>query len=139
MKGGCVEFGMNTITRICTTALFALVVLLAADGSAGAKEAERPATLAETLDDFIAALETDSVKAPVKFAKDEKSAKALQENWDALKKAHEAHDYRKWLAAAKTVEKEATFTVGGHEYDHLHVEWVKMDGGWKLGGVRLCR
>lgn len=107
-----------------------------------AEEAQKPAApagLGKVLKDFIAQLETDSVKAPAKYAKDEKTAKLMQEHWEAMKKAHEKHDYRKWIESAQKVEDETKFVVGGHEYSHLHVEWTKDQAGWKLSGIWFCR
>ena len=104
-----------------------------------AEDAKAPPVLADTLKDWISQLETDSVKAPVKYAKDEKAAKLMEEHWETLKKAHEKHDYRKWLESAQKADKEAKFIVGGHDYSHLHVEWAKTDGGWKVSSIWFCR
>src|SRR5687767_3647604 len=127
---------MNTRTACLIALLFTVVSLLTT--GARAEEGKAPPALADTLDQWISLLETDSAKAPVKFASDEKAAKAMQEHWEALKKAHEKHDYRKWLESAKKV-KDDKFVVGGHDHSHTHVEWVKTDAGWKLGAIWFCR
>ena len=127
---------MTKIMTSLSPLLFAIALLLGP--SSYADQTKIPA-LADTLGDWIAQLETDGVKAPIKFARDEKSAKAMQEHWEAMKKAHEKHDYRKWLDAAKKVEEETKFVVGGHDYSHLHVEWTKDETGWKLSGISFCR
>ena len=102
--------------------------------------------LAAALEDWIARLEKDDAGKAAEWAADESTAKEVKAQWDAMKRNHKAHDYRKWIdgrakgvAAAKAVGDAKSFTVGGHEFGHLYVDWAKSDRGWRISGVRMCR
>jgi hypothetical protein len=113
---------------------------------AGATQAER--TFAQSLEEWITLLEKDDVATAAKrWARDTKAADAMRQHWSRLKDCHREYDYRSWLEkhpgtgdpGARHVGDPTRFTVGGHDYGHLHVVWEKDDAGWRIGGVWECR
>jgi hypothetical protein len=94
-------------------------------------------TLDAVLETWIVALEKDDLKAANAFAADEKATKEMESFWKNLKAAHAKHDYRK--LAAGTKDATATFKVGGHKFNHMHVDWEKGDAGWRIKKVWMCR
>ena len=103
-------------------------------------------SLAAALEDWITRLEKDDAGKAAEWAADEATAKEVKAQWDAMKRNHKAHDYRKWIdgrakgvPAAKAAGDAKSFTVGGHEFGHLHVGWAKTDRGWRISKVWMCR
>ena len=124
-----------------TTLLFTLALTCAA---ARATSPRPPSTLPDALSDFVTLLEKDDAKAASqRWARDAEAEKALTQYWPQLKQCHKDHNYRTWLDKAKTAEKEtrdnASFTVGGHSYGHVHLVWQKSDAGWRVANVFMCR
>ena len=113
-----------------------------------ASEKQSGASLAEALEDWVRLLEKDDAKAAAgRWARDPEAAKVMEERWSQLKQCHKDYDYRKWLdkdpatggAGARGIGDATKFTVGGHSYGHVHVSWVRVDAGWRIGDVWLCR
>ena len=111
-----------------------------------AAAAAAAADLAGALEEWVKLLEKNDAEKAAGWAADEATAKEVKAQWDAMKRNHKAHDYRKWIdgrakgvAAAKAVGDAKSFTVGGHEFGHLYVDWAKSDRGWRISGVRMCR
>ena len=109
-------------------------------------EKAAPASLAGALEDFVARVEADDVDKAAAWAGGEPAAGRVKAQWEALKRNHKTYDYRKWIdgrvaggAAANAVGDGKTFTVGGHEFGHLHLVWSKTDAGWRVSDVWLCR
>lgn len=130
----------------CFTAL--LDAAPAAVAAAPAAPDPKTASLEQAIQDWVTLLEKDDGKAAAaRWAKDGDAAKAMADAWPRLGQAHKAHDYRKWLdripdyggPGAKQIGDAKTFTLGGHSYDHLHVEWAKGDDGWRVANVWTCR
>ena len=98
------------------------------------------ASLGDALGDWITLLEKDDLKtASARWGKDEKTAADMKQWWTVLKDCHKKYDYRKWVDEARKVGGAAAFTVGGHGYGHMHVEWAKAGNGWRIAKVWICR
>lgn len=73
------------------------------------------------------------------------AAKSLKEAWRDLRDRHHRFNYRTWITdearpeAADRIGDATTFTLGGHEFGHLHVQWARTDAGWRIGRVFYCR
>jgi hypothetical protein len=141
---------------------FAAVVVVygcrASAGPATAPSAIDPkiATLAEALEDWIGLIEKDDLKtAQERWTANATAAKELAELWERVKAAHKQFDCRKWLdnrtategnpiremhpGGAKQIGDATKFKVGGHGIGHLHIDWEKTDGGWRIAKVWGCR
>ena len=140
---------MYCFHRVVVSALLSTVLVVVA-GPASGSETPRDAqpSLSEALENWVALLEQDDVKTPAKrWAADEQAAKALEQHWPQLKQCHQDYNYRTWIdgdphtgrPGARRVGDATKFTVGGHEFGHLHVNWVKRDNGWRIAGVWMCR
>ena len=128
-----------------------IALLAGAPAPASAADAAtdpQTAKLDQAIEDWVTLLEKNDAKtAAARWAKNGDAAEAMAEAWPRLGQAHKAHDYRKWLdrlpdyggPGAKQIGDAKTFTVGGHSYDHLHVEWAKGKDGWRVADVRTCR
>ena len=135
----------------CLIALCLMALLAAAPVAVAAAPAApdpKTASLDQAIVDWVTLLEKDDAKsAAARWAKDADAAKAMADAWPRLAKAHKAHDYRKWLdrlpdyggPGARQIGDAKTFTLGGHSYDHLHVEWAKGNDGWRVANVWTCR
>ena len=133
--------------RLVVVAFFAVIAAgFAAPAQASPTDARAP--LSEALEDWVALLEQDDLKVPVqRWARDEQAAKALEQHWARLKQCHQDYNYHTWIdgdaqsrrPSAKQVGDATEFTVGGHEFGHLHVKWVKGDRGWRIADVWMCR
>lgn len=109
----------------------------------------RTATLADAVGDWVGLLELDFPDAPAtaarRWARDDEAGRDLRRLWPDLADRHARYDYRTWItgagrpAAATAVGDSTTFAVGGHDYGHLHTEWVKTDVGWRIARVYFCR
>ena len=102
--------------------------------------------LAAALEDWIARLEKDDAGKAAEWAADESTAKEVKAEWDALKRHHKEHDYRKWIdgrakgvTPANAIGDAKSFTVGGHAFGHLHVFWSKTHRGWRVSKIWMCR
>lgn len=128
-------------------ALLAPVHLLATAPTPASGPGKAVATdLPAALEEWVKLLEKDDAGKAAAWAADEATAKEVKAQWDAMRRNHKAHDYRKWvngqgpgIPAAKAVGDAKSFTVGGHEFGHLHVDWSKTDRGWRITKVWLCR
>jgi hypothetical protein len=124
-----------------------VVSVCALSVAAGAKERvtvnPKTATLAEAVADWVGLLEKDEPKAAERWLAGEKARESMGRFWGSLRELHEQHDYRSWLEKqpvnAKGIGSEKRFTVGGHEFGHLHVVWVKARAGWRIEDVLMCR
>ena len=130
----------------CCIALLTTTSIAVAAAPAAADP--KSASLEQAIGDWVALLEKDDAKtAAARWAKHGDAAKAMTEAWPRLAKAHKAYDYRKWLdrlpdyggPGARQIGDAKTFTLGGHSYDHLHVDWAKGDDGWRVANVWTCR
>lgn len=138
---------MHRFHRFVFPCLSAAIALACA--AASRSETKSPPALGAALEDWIVLLEKDDLKAARdRWAAGAEAADALTEHWPQLKQCHKAHDYRAWLdkrpgteggASADRVGDATRFTVGGHDYGHLHVTWQKTDKGWRVGKVWMCR
>ena len=136
---------MHRFHRFTLPALVALTSLVCLPARAD----RQPPTLAQSLEDWIVLLEKDDLKtARDSWAAGPEAADALSQQWTQLRQCHKDHNYRAWLdkrpgaeggAGAKEVGEATQFTVGGHEFGHLHVDWQKTDKGWRIGKVWMCR
>jgi hypothetical protein len=123
-----------------------LVVALVPAFTSSAVAPER-ASLADSLEDWVSRVEKDDPDGAARFARDADAARAMRERWELLKKCHADHNYRRWLDAdpdtkgpgARRVQDGTRFTVGGHEYGHVHVRWDKAEDRWAIADVWLCR
>jgi hypothetical protein len=132
----------TTITALTT--LFALTFVAAAATRAADKPAAvdpKTATLAAAIEDWIGALEADDqAGASARWASGEEATKSLKTFWAGLRKANEKFGYRKWIErGANQIGDAKVFGVGGHSYDHLHIDWAKTDDGWRIARVWMCR
>lgn len=139
---------MRNVTVLVAVVLAASVLVTADPGSqpstqpstkpATAPADPKTATLPAAIGEFVALLEKGDKDAVLeRWAYGEKASADVQDSWDAMKKAHEKFNYRKWIdKAADAVDK---YTVGGHGADHLHVVWTKTDEGWRISEVQHCR
>jgi hypothetical protein len=99
------------------------------------------ATLAQSLEEWVRTIEADDPKAAAKLAANEQAAGQIAEHWAAMKANHKTFDYRKWIAgqsgeaSAVKIGDATAFTVGGHSYGHLHIEWAKAGDDWRIGEV----
>jgi len=125
-----------------------LLVLVFASGHAVAAEKERAvdpktAALSEAVADWVNSLEKDEPKPAERWLADEKARKSMGQFWGSLREVHKQYDYRSWLEKrpvnAKGIADEKRFTVGGHEFGHLHVVWARTDAGWRIHDVFMCR
>ena len=150
---------MTTLATVIVLSVLSAGVLprmaIGKDLPADAKATEqRPidpktAQLGIAVQDFVALLEQDDAgpgvaTAAERWAKDDDAAKQIKENWDRLKEAHAEFNYRRWVNeepfGAKYLPKETkSFTVGGHEFCHLHTQWEKTPDGWRVARVFMCR
>ncbi len=48
-------------------------------------------------------------------------------------------DYNELFKRQYAQADKETFTLGGHEYGHLHMDFVEGDSGWRLAKVWMCR
>ena len=109
--------------------------------------ADAKTALATAVTDWIAALEEDSFdKSAIKrFAANETAAKQMTELWPQMKAAHAKFDYRRWIEGidgdkgAKAIGDADTFRIGGHSYNHVHIEWSRTADGWRVSKAWLCR
>jgi hypothetical protein len=100
----------------------------------------RTAPLAEALEDWIGLLEKDDVRsASIRWSRDAPAATAMARYWGQLEAAHRRFHYRKWLAFARTIGDGRAFTVGGHSFGYVHVDWEKTADGWRIAQVWVCR
>ena len=110
----------------------------------------KTATLAEAIEDWVALLELDSAEAAdragERWAKGDAAAEDLKRLWPELRERHAEFDYRTWIkgekdrpAAADIADDADAFTVGGHEFGHLHTRWAKTADGWRVERVFMCR
>jgi hypothetical protein len=112
--------------------------------SAAAGPSDR-SSLPVALEDWVSLIEKDDVKsAGGRWAKDEKAAAQIRGHWPMIRRAHQAHDYRKWFDGkgrgdAADVGDANQFKLGGHEFGHVHVDWEKTDAGWRVAAVWICR
>lgn len=137
----------NTRRKLLTATLsFATLALLAA--SPAPEPAPEPAALADSIEAFLVLLEKDDAPAAAeRWAGGADAAKAIKQHWPRLRECHKEFDYRKWedgshepgAAGAASMGDATKFTVGGHAYGHLHTDWTKTTGGWRVTGVWLCR
>ncbi len=98
----------------------------------------KTATLPAAIEEFVALLEKDDAKGVQKrWSADEKASKEIADLWERMQGAHKTYDYRKWVA--KAAEATDKFTIGGHTFGHLHVDWSKTADGWRIGHVWVCR
>ena len=125
-----------------------LLGLVVTSGHAIADQKERAvdpkmATLSEAVADWVNSLERDEPKSAERWLADEKARKSMGPFWGSLRELHKQYDYRSWLEKrpvnAKGIGDEKRFTVGGHEFGHLHVVWAKTDAGWRIQDVFMCR
>jgi hypothetical protein len=152
---------MLFVPMFLSAALFATAAGAAATAADKPQEAAKPApttrpaveprtaSLADAVSDWVGLLELDFANAPAaaarRWAKDGKAADELRQLWPDLQKRHAKYDYHKWATgehrpANDPVAGDAqSFTVGGHEYGHLHTRWVKTDAGWRIESVFMCR
>lgn len=122
----------------------ALNVNVARSGdSAPAKPAPAFAKLADALAFLQTALEKDDYAGLVAAcAAGEKSTLAQHRApFDQLKTAHQAKALRERYAKLEFPAQADTFKLGGHasELGHLHVDFVRVDGGWRLKDIWNCR
>lgn len=109
----------------------------------------RTAGPAEAVADWVDLLESDNPDAPAtaarRWAKDGAAADQVRQFWSDLQARHAKYDYRKWAtgdhrpAGTPETGDAVKFTVGGHDYGHLHTRWVKTDAGWRIESVFVCR
>jgi hypothetical protein len=133
---------------LATTLTCAAVVAAAAHEPAVAGATQSQRTSAQSLDEWITLLEKDDVATAAKrWARDTEAADAMRQYWTRLKECHRKYDYRARLdnqpgandPGAPRVGDATQFTVGGHDYGHLHVAWERGDAGWRIASVRECR
>ena len=110
----------------------------------------KTATLAEAIGDWVDMLELDDARAPQRAAErwagNKDAAEDLRELWSQLQDRHAEFDYRTWIkggkdrpAPAEKIGDADTFTVGGHQFGHLHTRWTKTAKGWRIARVFVCR
>lgn len=139
--------------------LLAIGLLAAAPHAAAEKpqeeEAAKPgaidpnkATLAEAIADFGAAVQTNDLKSAQRWST---KPEELTEFWVSVKAQQKQFGYDQWIEEAKKREirpadEKSTpkedpnrFTVGGHMYRHLHINWEKGKGGWRIASFLVCR
>ena len=138
----------NVLTVLCLIAPCFIAPLDAAPPAVAAAPDPKTASLDQAIEDWVTLLEKGDAKtAAARWAKGGDAAKAMADAWPRLAQAHKSHDYRKWLdklpdtgaPGARRVGDAKNFTLGGHSYDHLHVEWAKGDDGWRIANVWTCR
>jgi hypothetical protein len=135
---------VNTVA-ICVLFVCSSAKAVSPPEAAPAADAKSPLVSAVT--DWIAALEEDGDghAAIKRFAANETAVKQMTELWSELKTAHKKFDYRRWIdgldggKGAKAVGDARTFHVGGHSYNHVHIEWARMGDDWRVSKVWLCR
>ena len=136
---------MSCVRSVVVVVLVALFGLAPASAAADRGEADVP--LAEALEDWVRSLEQGDAESAAKWAGGPEAAKAQAQWWDQLKQCHKEYDYRAWLdrdpatggPGARKIGDAGKFTVGGHSFGHLHVNWVKGKAGWRISGVWACR
>ena len=108
----------------------------------------RTAPLAEAIADFGAAVQADDLKRAQRWSREPKE---LAKNWPGVKAQHKQFGYDRWIKEATKREsrpadaKEAPeedpnrFTVGGHMYRHLHINWEKGENGWRIAAFFICK
>jgi hypothetical protein len=98
------------------------------------------ATLVQALDDWIILLEANNTEtAQKRWTNDSAAASEMKQWWTKLGECHKQYDYRKWLDGAKQIGDATKFKIGGHDYDHMHVDWKKTGDGWRIAKVWICR
>jgi hypothetical protein len=119
-------------------------------GSSGAEArdvADRAAVpLADALADWITLVEKDNAAAASsRWAADPEARDQMTRLWTDLRDRSGRYQYRNWLTGEAGVPSAANagggkdFTVGGHDFGHLHVNWAKTDQGWRFKSVFACR
>ena len=102
----------------------------------------KSATLVEALGEWIGLLEGKDLKAiTTRWAAGDDAAKSITHYWEHTQKAHARHVYRNWLGegSPEKIGDKTQFKVGGHSYQHIHVNWQKTGSGWRIAGVAMCR
>lgn len=57
----------------------------------------------------------------------------------SLAKRHKEADIRVRYAGREFPEAGAEYKVGGHQDGHIHVDFVRVNDGWRLKEIWLCR
>ena len=108
----------------------------------------KTATLAEAITDFGEAVQKGDLKRAQRWTRDPKE---LAEYWEYVRAQHKKFGYETWIKHARQLEirpgdvegapKKASnrFTIGGHDYDHLHIVWEKREGGWRISSLITCK
>jgi len=143
----CVPYGMRNIVIPCVALLMLTPCLDAGESARSAsgpstRPAADPATasLANAIEDWVTLIERDELKsAQARWTRDAAAARELSELWERVKAAHKRHDYRNWLDDARQIDDARTFKVGGHDVDHLHIDWERTAAGWRIAKVWGCR
>jgi hypothetical protein len=95
------------------------------------------ATLAEALESWISLLEAGQQDQAAKlWASNAPVASQMSDLWKITLAAHKKYDYRKW--SPKVKGDEVKFKVGGHEFGHLHILWIKTESGWRIQAFLQC-
>jgi hypothetical protein len=98
------------------------------------------ATLVQALEDWITLLEANNTEtAQKRWANDSAAADRMKQSWAKLAECHKRYNYRKWLNGTERIGDAKEFKVGGHDYDHMHVDWQKTERGWRIAQVWICR
>jgi hypothetical protein len=135
----------HMIASITLMLSFAAQPLAAAGSPLKSQTPPASQSLAAAMEQWISAIESDNVAAAERIAAGDKAAAEIKEHWQAMKENHKKFYYRAWIAgtdgcpSAEKIGDAATFEVGGHSYGHLHVEWTKSGGEWRIGKVWMCR
>jgi hypothetical protein len=139
---------MNRLLMISLLAVAPLVAIALFPLQAYAEKPREAATLSTSLEAWVTLLEKDDLTtASKRWTRGAQAARAMEQWWPRLRACQQDYNYRRWLdqrpetdgPGAGGIGEATKFTVGGHSYGHLHVNWEKGDGGWKITGVWMCR
>jgi hypothetical protein len=147
---------MNRLALVVVACVLCTILIAAAAAAPKGPATDRKvdpatATLAEAVGDWIDLLELDdaraSQRAADRWAADEQAAKDLRRLWSQSQDRHATFDYRTWIKGgtdrptpqAEEIGDADTFTVGGHDFGHLHTRWRKTAKGWRIARAFECR
>jgi hypothetical protein len=124
------------------TILFTALVFCVASSAICAGEAvgidPMTAKHTEAMTDFVNLLRADEMKTAVDRWGSADSK--LDEYWKILRECDAKFDYTNWITGKfKPAGDETKFTVGGHSYGHMHIEWQATRQGWRIVKVWMCR
>jgi len=59
--------------------------------------------------------------------------------FDRLKSVHKQWGYRAIFSANTPKPSTNKYTLGGHQFGYMHMEFVMSNGGWRFNRVWMCR